>query len=388
MNTCLTIPLSLGLLTPLASAQQVWTVDASGAGDFLDIPTAVTAASQQDTLIVRAGIYSGFLIRDKALALVAEEGATPRVTGMVYASELPAGDEVSFSGLRFEGGIELSDCLGTVLFQDCVMRMPGRSTFVSSTYTEPPCFHTATGCADVVLENTVIRGRNGDSISTDLAIDGAFGETAFRATSSSVALYDSLLIGGDGGWSADLDVGFGICYPGYLGHGGHGLRLFTESLAFLDRTELRGGAGGPHDSCDGPSSAADGQPLALDGSSTADLADEPVLVIDGPAIAREGESMRLEVEGPPGAGVWWIRALAGDQRFLGTHLGILHLRPALQLAVLGTIPPDGRLEVDVPAPALPDGMQADRIWYQPFATHEGSRLLGNVRVVSLLDSAL
>ncbi|HJM57251.1 MAG TPA: hypothetical protein QF446_07975, partial [Planctomycetota bacterium] len=54
----------------------VWVVDASGAGDFLDIQAAVDAASDDDTLLIMGGTYGGFRIANKELALASDSPQT------------------------------------------------------------------------------------------------------------------------------------------------------------------------------------------------------------------------------------------------------------------------------------------------------------------------
>ena len=75
----------LALLTAPLVGQQTWIIDSNnGPGThFTDIPPAVSAASDGDTLIIRAGGYSGFST-GKALTLLGE--GAPRV----FATTRPA----------------------------------------------------------------------------------------------------------------------------------------------------------------------------------------------------------------------------------------------------------------------------------------------------------
>ena len=52
-----TSSLLVALLSSAASAE-VWIVDASGAGDFLDIKPAVEAAADWDSILIRSGSYT------------------------------------------------------------------------------------------------------------------------------------------------------------------------------------------------------------------------------------------------------------------------------------------------------------------------------------------
>jgi endonuclease YncB( thermonuclease family) len=52
----LALPL-FAVLSPAARSQTTWTIDDDGPADFPEISAAVAAASDGDTLLVRAGAY-------------------------------------------------------------------------------------------------------------------------------------------------------------------------------------------------------------------------------------------------------------------------------------------------------------------------------------------
>ena len=74
-------------------------MDGTGAGDFLTIQEAVDAASNDDTLLIKAGDYAGFTVEGKALQVVAESGQQVRVTEYVYIANQEDRDDVYLSGL-------------------------------------------------------------------------------------------------------------------------------------------------------------------------------------------------------------------------------------------------------------------------------------------------
>lgn len=119
----------LVLFTALAfgvgvSAQRTFVVDANGGGHFTDLPAAVTAAADGDTLLVRAGRYSGVTILGKGLRILGDLGVEVAGAGLRNAAflveEVPAGSEFVLAGVsaarsaqlllayRCDGGVHLS----------------------------------------------------------------------------------------------------------------------------------------------------------------------------------------------------------------------------------------------------------------------------------------
>jgi pectin methylesterase-like acyl-CoA thioesterase len=88
----------------------IWIVDAQmGPGaQFADLPAAIAAAANGDTILVRAGTYSGFSVNGKALTLRGEGMATTRILASALGMTveiLNAGGVFVLSGLRLEGGL-------------------------------------------------------------------------------------------------------------------------------------------------------------------------------------------------------------------------------------------------------------------------------------------
>ena len=130
-HTALSCLALVSMLSAAAAAGDVWVVDASGSGDFLDIQAAVDAASDDDTLLIMGGTYGGFSIASKELALASDSPQTPRVNGLVTLSGLAKGGGLSLSGLHLKAGFKVNNCKGTVLFTDCTFLEPGVTTNTS-----------------------------------------------------------------------------------------------------------------------------------------------------------------------------------------------------------------------------------------------------------------
>ena len=97
----------LSLPTSLAGGQQVLVVDDDGGVgvDFTELQEAVDAASAGDVILVRSGTYSGLLLGDKSLFVIADRGADVRMitnipgAGRIHIGDL-AGKKVAVDVLR------------------------------------------------------------------------------------------------------------------------------------------------------------------------------------------------------------------------------------------------------------------------------------------------
>jgi len=103
----------------------IWIVDAQlGPGaHFADLPAAVAAAANGDTILVRAGTYSGFTVAGKALTILGEGSATTRIrtTAVLPMVDIAnVGGAFVLSGLLLDGGAPAMSVQGsTVELLDC-----------------------------------------------------------------------------------------------------------------------------------------------------------------------------------------------------------------------------------------------------------------------------
>lgn len=117
---------------PVLAAQSTWIVDARGGGNFADLPPAVAAAADGDTILVRAapGIAYQPFTTGKALRVVGlggpllDTGSAP-----VLLQGLPAGRRCALAGFVAPVGqqlrVRVSGCQGPVHLQDLRALEPG-----------------------------------------------------------------------------------------------------------------------------------------------------------------------------------------------------------------------------------------------------------------------
>lgn len=380
--------LVLTLAFPALVLADVHVVDASGGGDFTTLQAAVNAASDGDTLLVRSGSYSGFLLTGKGLSIVAERGAEPQIAADVRIQGVPAGRTVVLSGLRVTAtyttdptkvhALVVFDVGAAVRVQDCTLigannANDNQSIFMDGTGGSGAVLSSATNVVFTRCE--VIGGRGHQHY--DCCAEGGTGGEGLHSISSIVALYDCQLTGGLGGYSGwgghggpgafvpDFGLfaagctfsggkgGFGddfIFGPG--GSGGSGLRVGAAAQAQLRGNTFVGGGGG--DSFLGQ----DGLPgvgLEAQAGST---------VVQYPGSARrftiepvgwEGSLVPVTVEGEPGDKVWFPSSPKSGFRFAPALSGVwaLALPVKMLLAPQGIVPASGVLELLVPITDLP-----------------------------------
>lgn len=135
---------SFFLLATTLAAQRTWVVDASnGPGTtHTDLPPAIAAAADGDTILVRAGSYSQFTT-NKALRILGRTGASvaikdQKVQQAVQISGIGAGKTFVLKGLRVVGwrfrapreAIRISNCAGLVHLDRLVIPAACRTVLV------------------------------------------------------------------------------------------------------------------------------------------------------------------------------------------------------------------------------------------------------------------
>lgn len=403
---CLAVPASF-------ASQQVHVV---GPGqEYTSLQAAIDAAGDGDVILVKEGHHPTAAIDGKGLAIVADDPADlgfHRI-GTLVISNLPVGRTVHVRGFQFSEAasvlqrLRVSDCAGAVLVEDCQLDKATVSVVAIEN-----------GSA-VVLTRCILEGAKGHSMI------GRPGAPALTTTNSSVAIYDCVLAGGDGGNDSSPDQ----LYSGPPTDGGDGAVVHGGSL-FASGSTLSGGDGG--DMLTGLSLATicgdGGNGAALDGGAifrrlnspllpgAAGTANyprfglpgnpgEPLVVIDGVAASiaefarrleiaspiREGQSTQLTMTGQPNEPCWILFSLAAQPIYASGLRGTLV--PALPVTVvgLGNLPSGGvaAIPIQLPAGALPPGIEAVPIHLQGmFAGASGPILLSSPSTLVVIDDAL
>ncbi len=204
----------LSVSPALADVLEVGTPNAP----YPTIAAAITAAQEGDLILVSPGVYSGFAIQGKSLAIASTDSTVPiQVTGTVNISGLQAQQSVSLRGLAIDvsgfqqAAMRLSQCFGRLVLEDCRMESESRTGTL-----------VVQDCRRVQVSRSTILNlglRSGDGI---------------QSQQSSLFLHASQAQGGDG------PPEFGPA-----GFGGHGLRASGDQgdVVFVQDCVLRGGVG-------------------------------------------------------------------------------------------------------------------------------------------------
>ena len=359
-------PLVLALAAPLG-AQDVHVVDGTGAGDFLTIQEAVDAASNDDTLLIKAGDYAGFTVEGKALQVVAESGQQVRVTDTVYIANQEDRDDVYLSGLTANYRLgQLGNPVGG-LHGGLILLEHGQSL-------DP----AGLGFGYGVRVHGLTRGFTAVSSTLEGAhSDNGHGLHAILCGWSNIvdiSVYHSVLRGGNGG------DGFGWgCFDG--GDGGSGAwmgsgRLFTQRLAIFP------GFGGP-----GCPAGSPGQDVILDQTGQHIPLAHPRTRLQVPDLLREGDPMPIELHAPAFQQAWLLEAGAFNSQELSTAVGLLHLGGPITIHPLGAIPASGALTLNWTTPVLPPGAESTTRYFQLLVREPTGRFLSNPSGLVVLDPA-
>jgi len=421
-----------GLAVPTL-AGNVLTVGGVG-GSFPDIQPAVTAAANDDVILVRAGTYTAFTIDGKSLAVVGDTGAVVDVAGRVVVQNVAAGGRVVLAGLRVIDTGDSQDCFllasnvaGSVRVVACEI---GRANFTGTSYSVTQAGARIVNSPDVALTGCTLQGREGPAEQL-FDIEHPRGGSGIDVEASRVSLHDCQCTGGLAGPPYGDRTG---------GQGGDGCRVWgTASFLHASGSSFRGGAGADgHDQLNcldffagdgGPGGdAIDGGhpmpapqivlldatlvvgtggqggfgtcgPNGFDGAPGVQFDFAPgtqLTQIPGstrrmmmPVPVRETAPVSLTFTGVPGDSV---RLTMWDQAgfvFVPTYNGVLLERaPLLRRINLGIVADTGALTATIAFPALPPGVQARLYFLQPYFIDTSNAVrLGSAVGQVVLDSA-
>lgn len=359
----------LSLCLP-AAARDVWVVDASGGGDFLAPQAAVNAASQRDTVLIKGGTYPGFTVSNKGIQIVAENGASVLIDGLVTVRGLPEGRDTVLAGIsgRFVlGSGSGGPTGGGVLLQGCRSWVPQ-----GAHYWDHPLLVESSIEIVAVVHGTFI----GEDHSQDINTGHMGGHGLYKAASdfTRILAYHTSFAGGGGSPGYSL-----FCFDG--GDGGDGVRVNGGHLIVEGVTAFAGlGGGGCPPGMDGVEFD-----ISAPGTMTASQTDGSKLVI--PNLRREGEAFDVVFEGTPGTTVALIVADELQARDFGPSIGVLVPQAPYGVVPLGVVPADGTLVVPMTAPPLAPGEETRRWIYQGLVMQPGSRYLSNPAALVVIDAS-
>ena len=370
--------LASGALGAVGAAQTVRVVDATGgAGSgYTTIGAAVTAASDGDVVLVRAGTYSESIVLDgKGLVVQAEVRAAVRVKQIVVRN-LPAGRVATLRGIDlstcFRDAIDLDDNRGNVWIEDCE---PDSIFFTSVTASITDSdgvvlrrvdldagqgiFGQFSGAA--VLRSTVALYEC-DVVGPDLVADGG---PALTVSSSLVTIYGSSLLGGTGGGA--LGGGAGGC----------GLSVHGSSVVDVFASQIQAG---PMNS----------QHICVSAGVVNQFPGASAHWISGPRTLRTGRTPSYTLHGDPGDLAYVVLGAGPVPAANVSHpraVGPLVLGAPQKCFFFGVVPATGRLATSVPI--SPISGEALSFYMQSLFLAPGSHgiALGAPTHVLVLDSS-
>ncbi len=389
----------------------VHVVDAAGGGAFLDLPAAIAAATAGDTLLVRSGSYSAFVLDGKALSIVGDAGATVVCGTSSIVRLVPQGQVALLQNLQLRSvpgtgsdhlqGLGLTDNTGAVRIEACVLR----SGSLSRT---PGLF--VRNSVNVLVRDSDLRGGNGQ-FATPVPEVAGHGADAWN---SSVAAYGSTFTGGDGGSGFGLFggtggagwrlVGGGLrvergafrggnggestdCSFGIGGSGGPGLRIeppWTAPVVEARESTFSGGAYGMH-ACGYTGNP--GPPISA-GTGSYTTAPGPTRTLAAPSPVRDLSTVAFSMGGVPGEIAYLMVSARDTRETSAVYTGVLFAAPAYLLRVaVGTVPASGTLTYAWPIPdeLVPDHLSLVLTAQVLFAAPSGALTLSNPLTLVVVD---
>lgn len=379
-------------LGAVSAHADVLVVNADGSGDFTEIAAAAEAASDGDILLVQSDfLFDGLLIDGKALTLVGDTNGAERVKlGFLGVSNLSAQQAFTVRGLELGPNpistllgstLLVSGCQGTVLIEDCLVQSYAGSGGGLSGH-GVPALRVADASGVLVSRSTLLGGDGETATGIDFPFGVPFagpGAPAVRLENAVLSVFDSSLVGGEGGdnnfplgpgerggaaisgtnarvWieggSAVGGSGGSGCDSAKLGcGGGPGIALELDDPLFVRDAFVAGGSGGAltPGGLVGGGSGNDGVDLV------GNIAQLPggASVVDEASPVRAGEMGSLTVHGPEGATAAWFMSVGLSSQPLGGLKGVLAMQPPLLGPyLLGVLPASGQLGFEFTVPSL------------------------------------
>jgi hypothetical protein len=423
LQTCLAVA-----AMSMTARAGVLVVDAAmGPGaDYANVFDALDWAVPNDVIVVRPGNYTASALGHlpnavyitRAVTIVAE--SSPPLLSGVLIENLPANERVVFRGIEFQAspfgsscsefeipkGLQITNCAGSVLIEDCtfVLGRPSilvqQSTDVTLSRCEiyptsylGTCFATKSfpgrgieiEAANVNLHSCEVHGGDGANASPAAhtpGIEGAKpGGVAIRVDGGELFLGNTAVVGGSGG-NGTFD-GFGSCYEGAVG--GVGLQVTSSGglVRSLGSTILGGVSGISAGTCAPPATAAATELIAgslvpLTGASN---------TLIGPPPSLEGAGVSIAVTAPPGHSVVALLSATFHSTYQPAGTSILHVGPQAVVLPLGLVPGSGTISLATTVPSLVPPDSSIQVFLQAanVSPTSGTWRLGSPSVAVVFD---
>lgn len=390
MKLALASSLALLLSTSRAAFADDLLVVSPG-GPYTSISEAMTFASDGDVIHVKAGIYKGFRVTDRSVAILAATPGTVEITSTILVSEISGPVGVTLYGLTVHGrhgpALDLADSTGPIRVLHCALQGDRGPVVLPDPHIEEVFAGVrATSVEDLLLQDCDLTGAHGMPEGAPYQVEGLWGAPGATLVDSGVRLNQctaeggyasdfTTLAGGPGALVTSSRVeAVGTAFIGgtgalpFAGHycgshnpragdGGDGLSVQGDSIVRLRGSALTPGTSGPwYGSGEVCSEQAgqDGVPTN-DPSSVIFRPGAATSVVWAPLAPSEG-TLLFDVEGPPGDALWILTSTAGQRPWSpgigGSVLaGGPHIRPLSQ--PLGVIPASGRVAMRMTMPSTP-----------------------------------
>lgn len=320
-----------------ARGNDVRIVDVSGAtaGSYSDLQVAVDSSSAGDILLVKAGIYPPFVAGNKSITIVADPPHSVSVASTLpFISDelgefsdtsriqgLAVGGVVIVRGITFRG-LEILNCAGTVLLEDCRCEITAPTARIAES-------------GKVILHRSTFDGPDGFATADLSAFKLGGGGLEIRNTK--VSMTDCFVFGGDG---QDYVLSFLGPFPNEAGF--PGMIVDTNSLVLMTRTKVIGGSGGD--------AGSDGA-VCTNGSAGAPAVDLRSGVVHRKASQTTGGNGGAGLVGVPCAGLGQPGAAAPPiQQAIGTTVKNMP-GPAGSLALLSPVREGQKIAINVIGPS-------------------------------------
>jgi hypothetical protein len=405
----------------------VITVNSNGGADFTSIQSAVDAAQDGDTILVKLGAYFGFTTTpDKSLTIVGDASGPILVRGRTTIANLTAEHTIVLAGFHMVGengapyaasALRIDSVAGAVRVQGCIL--DGQPTVLNPEGVGAGAGAEVLGApTKAAFVGCTMQGGNGGACPTWCG-DGFPGGNGIYVAGSWVALYDCVVKGGNGsggqaehggngGDAAHLESGFlhasnsnltagngsVACdwFPPPGGNGGDAIELFNANAnAWTVQSSLTAGAGAPelpNDDYCGGFPGQNGSTIAGAGHLF-DLATDRLSMTTS-YLVREGNDILLTIRGDPGTQVMLLPSDNTLFRPIPSWRGVRiagTTGPVHPVMILGEIPPSGVLMEGLHIGDLPAGVAADTFFLQVWGLSGTTRVYGSFAALTVLDSA-